>query len=317
MSQNVSGASGGAKWKKLFAAGLLSLFILNFPWVAVAASFIPPGKGPVASFTYSPMPAVAGQSVVFDATDSYALTGSIVAYEWDFTGDGRPDAFGVTAVWAFAEPGTYAVTLTVVDDRNTVAKSRQHVRVDGLGVGRLEARFTYWPLQPRVGQLVTFDARSTVGGGVGMSGGNGPGGSGGSDIGGAGGKSNLLTYEWDLTGDGRFDTFGPVVTRRFERNGAYQVTLRVRDDFGRMSQAKQVIHVGRQVGQRLVRVVIESEPSGVTVYVDGIERGRTPLTLDLQPRRHRLQLKHYWRGEWETELDLTSLVELSLRVVLR
>ncbi|MCR4392058.1 MAG: PKD domain-containing protein [Candidatus Acetothermia bacterium] len=71
---------------------------------------------PLADFTWKPAVPVAGQPVRFDASGSLDMDGEIVAYAWDFTGDGTADATGPTAEWTFAEPGLYLVVLTVTDD---------------------------------------------------------------------------------------------------------------------------------------------------------------------------------------------------------
>jgi hypothetical protein len=68
---------------------------------------------PVADFSYSPETPVAGQTVTFDASHSYDPDGDIVSYEWDF-GD-ETAGTGVTLEHVYAAPGTYAVSLTVMD----------------------------------------------------------------------------------------------------------------------------------------------------------------------------------------------------------
>lgn len=56
----------------------------------------------------------AGKPFTFDATQSEAGEVPIVAYEWDM-GDGAY-LFGLAVQHAYAEPGDYTVTLTVVDE---------------------------------------------------------------------------------------------------------------------------------------------------------------------------------------------------------
>jgi hypothetical protein len=67
---------------------------------------------PVAEFTATPSKQVVEQPIVFDASPS---EGAIVAYEWDFDGDGVTDAVGKTVSYAFMSAGTFPVTLTVTD----------------------------------------------------------------------------------------------------------------------------------------------------------------------------------------------------------
>lgn len=68
----------------------------------------------LAAFDYAPTPPTAGQSVTFDADDSYATGGdSIVAYEWDLDDDGTFERSGETVTDTFSTPGTTQVTLRV------------------------------------------------------------------------------------------------------------------------------------------------------------------------------------------------------------
>lgn len=72
---------------------------------------------PVANFTVSPSSPQAGANVTFNATSSTVGTGAtITAYLWDF-GDGTSTvSTTVPAITrAYANPGTYIVTLTVTD----------------------------------------------------------------------------------------------------------------------------------------------------------------------------------------------------------
>ncbi|MCD6128816.1 PKD domain-containing protein [Candidatus Bipolaricaulota bacterium] len=71
---------------------------------------------PFADFVWSPETPHAGEEVEFDGTGSVDFDGKIVAYAWDFDGDGRPDAHDPIVHWTFPEPGTYRVSLTVTDD---------------------------------------------------------------------------------------------------------------------------------------------------------------------------------------------------------
>ncbi len=75
------------------------------------------GQLPVANFTSSPTSPRAGQVVAFDATLSTAPPGrTIVRHEWNF-GDNSPVLAGnePRPSHTYAAPGTYVVTLTVVD----------------------------------------------------------------------------------------------------------------------------------------------------------------------------------------------------------
>jgi PKD repeat protein len=73
---------------------------------------------PVAAAIAVPMIAYVGQTITFSAAGSSHANPNhrIVAYDWDWTGDGTYDASGVTVPHAFAAAGTYNVTLRVTDD---------------------------------------------------------------------------------------------------------------------------------------------------------------------------------------------------------
>ena len=71
---------------------------------------------PVASFTYTPSEPLVGQTVTFNASESYDTDGTIVSYAWSFG-----DATSITETDAvtthvYTEDETYDVTLTVTDD---------------------------------------------------------------------------------------------------------------------------------------------------------------------------------------------------------
>lgn len=72
------------------------------------------GRPPVASFTVDLGVAPVGQSLGFDASDSYDPDGSISTYSWDY-GDGGTGE-GASTLHVYEESGEYLVVLTVVDD---------------------------------------------------------------------------------------------------------------------------------------------------------------------------------------------------------
>jgi len=100
------------------------------PPTVVLGGFIKPKEivitfqPPTADFYFTPDNPRAGESITFDGSDSFDFDGEVVAYEWDFDGDGKADATGVTAETTFPTPGSYEVTLTITDnDGNTDAIS--------------------------------------------------------------------------------------------------------------------------------------------------------------------------------------------------
>src|SRR5208337_5640538 len=73
-------------------------------------------QSPVAIFTYTPDIPHPGDTIVFDASASYAPAGSIVQYMWDF-GDGNVTTVTSTTVThSYPLDGNYTVQLTVTDN---------------------------------------------------------------------------------------------------------------------------------------------------------------------------------------------------------
>ena len=99
----------------------------------------PPNVPPTASFFFTPVsPITAGQTTVnFNAEGSRDADGTIASYTWDW-GDGTPEQSGssptITHVFP-DQPGlrcitaTYAVQLTVTDDKNASSSTSSQVTV--------------------------------------------------------------------------------------------------------------------------------------------------------------------------------------------
>jgi PKD repeat protein len=85
---------------------------------------------PTAAFDFTPDPAIADESVTFDAGGATDTDGSIVSYAWDFDGDGAVDATGETATTTFDDPGTESVTLTVTDNNGATETVTETVDVE-------------------------------------------------------------------------------------------------------------------------------------------------------------------------------------------
>lgn len=79
---------------------------------------------PVAAFTQT----VTDLSVAFDATSSTDADGTIASYAWDF-GDSTAPGAGATPSHAYANAGTYAVKLTVTDDKGATGVKTATVTV--------------------------------------------------------------------------------------------------------------------------------------------------------------------------------------------
>jgi len=170
---------------------------------------------PRASFSYSPSSPTVGQPVLFDASSSYDPDGTITSYSWDF-GDSST-GLGQTVSHTYTRSGTFIITLTVTDDDGATASTFEEITVVEANEPP-EARFTYSPERPLVGQEVTFDASSS------------------SDP-----DGHIVLYEWDF-GDGVKD-YGMIVTHAFTTGGTYEVRLEVTDDDGATASITKEIEV--------------------------------------------------------------------------
>ena len=101
---------------------------------AVVVSPLVVNQPPVAQFTYSPSAPYAGQNVTFNGTASYDPDGYITNYQWDLNGDGIPDQSGPMAIWAYAAPGAYSVTLWVTDNLGATGSTTKTVVVGPVGL---------------------------------------------------------------------------------------------------------------------------------------------------------------------------------------
>jgi hypothetical protein len=110
-------------------AAAIALTLLVGPLLSCSDGVSRPNVPPVASL-YVPPRAVVGDPVVFDATSSRDLDGTIVEYRFIF-GDGTPMARSVRSQvsHAYSGPGAYEVALLVRDDRGDETRASALVNV--------------------------------------------------------------------------------------------------------------------------------------------------------------------------------------------
>jgi PKD repeat protein len=188
----------------------------------------------------------------FDASQSVD-DGSIVSFAWRF-GDGTTGA-GLAPTHVYAAPGSFAVELTVVDDRGARGSVSQTVDVtDGTNLPPV-ASFT-----PEChGLTCTFDASSSW------------------DP-----EGQITSYNWNF-GDGT-NGFGHPVTHTYTAGGTYYVTLTVTDNYFTRTQTAVVtvhapVHVGDLDGVKDVHK--NSWTASVTIAVhDGGHRVAVNARVD-------------------------------------
>jgi hypothetical protein len=212
-------------WRENASVDSLAELSLNTPWaiVMLQRSLFEQGS-PVAVAKASPNPAVAGQIIQLDGSDSFHqdATKVIDSWEWDLDNDGSFDVSGPFPTVSFPALGNYPVTLRVTDNGVPEASA----------TATLIIVVSTPPLAPTAvaGGPYSFcpqtapwylDGLGSTNPDEGQSEPGQPG-------------DTIVAYEWDLNGDGDFsDATGPQpdVTGYFSAAGpgSYLIQLRVTD----------------------------------------------------------------------------------------
>ena len=171
----------------------------------LAGGGVIPSDPPVASFTTS----VTGRVLSVDGSASSDPDGTVVSHTWDF-GDGS-SASGVTASHTYGAPGTFLVTLTVVDNSGTTGSASQSVTiVNAPPAAAFTQSANYLALS--VDGSTSADADGTI-----------------------------ADYAWDF-GDGATGT-GPTATHTYAAGGTFTVALTVTDNDGATNTTSQSVTV--------------------------------------------------------------------------
>jgi len=185
---------------------------------------------PTADFLFEPGQPSAGTPTLFDGTYSFDFDGVIVSYFWDFDEDGIIDSADPIAQFTFQEPGTYDVSLTVVDNSGNEDTAIRPVTV--AGEERIDsstssqppvASFLYVPVEPQPGETVLFNGTSSL------------------DLDGL-----VESFAWDFNGDGIPDSIAPIAEYAFASAGLHSVILTVTDDDGNMHSVTRAVEVSSQ-----------------------------------------------------------------------
>ena len=177
----------------------------------------PTNLPPTAAFSFSPANPAVNAWVQFDASASSDSDGSIGSYSWNF-GDGSSGT-GAVAWHRFSASGTYQVTLTVQDDDGAQDSTSRSIVV-GTAQQPPVAAFTISPTNPTVGQPILLNGQSSY------------------DP-----DGTIVSYLWDLNGDGSDDLSGSVGQVTYQSVGTVLVRLTVIDNDGLSSSTTQPISV--------------------------------------------------------------------------
>jgi PKD repeat protein len=178
---------------------------------------VPPNQSGEALFTFSPTSPMVFSRVFFDASRSSDPDG-IARYRWDF-GDGETDE-GVTTDHEYELPGTYNVVLTITDRRGAITRSDPESITVQAGEAPT-ASFTMSPVTASTGEKVFFNGSAST----------------------AGLGREIKKYAWNLGTSGSIAT-GVIVSKTYDVEGIYTITLTVTDDVGQTGTASQQLTVG-------------------------------------------------------------------------
>lgn len=176
---------------------------------------------PSSFFTYSPLQPEVDEWVSFDASGSIDPDGKIVDYEWDF-GDGET-AHGITKSvcrHSYSGSGKFMVNLTVTDNEGD--NSTKIVEID-VKEPFPEAIATYSPEEPKVGEVITFDASQSKTK-----------------------RGEIIEYDWDF--DDGYSGNRVVIDHQFLKSGTYNVKLTVITDKGAINSSIINVVISQEVG---------------------------------------------------------------------
>lgn len=89
---------------------------------------------PIPEFSWRPGFPQSGETILFDASESVDPDGTIDTYEWDFNGNGTVEqsTSSPTNDFTYTSPGSYNVTLRVIDSAGISSNRTQEIDVSGL-----------------------------------------------------------------------------------------------------------------------------------------------------------------------------------------
>jgi PKD repeat protein len=160
---------------------------------------------PVPLFNYNPIQPEVDEQIIFDASESNDPDGKIVDYEWDF-GDGD-SSHGITKSvcrHSYSSSGKFQANLTVTDNEGGTGEKTSEVIVEE---PLPEAIGTYSPGEPKVGEVITFDASQSK------------------DK-----RGRIVDYEWDF--DDGYLGKRVSIDHQYSRSSTYNVKLTVTNDRG-------------------------------------------------------------------------------------
>ena len=171
---------------------------------------------PSARITPTKTVAVMGEGITFTSASTDA--DGIASLEWDLDGDGTFERTGAQANTSFGTTGPHTVALRATDNLGARSVGSVTVRVHRAPTALIVTQ----PTTPIVGRPTTLDGSRSSDDGA------------------------IAKYEWDLNGDGTFETNTaavPTATTTFATVGPATVGLRVTDADGATDQSSLTLQV--------------------------------------------------------------------------
>lgn len=191
-----------------------------------------------------------GQSYVFNGDESTSPNGNITKYEWSFSDVPNKTETTKTVSHIFKTPGTHQVTLKVTDEKGKTGDIQKIITIDA-PKGVPKAKIISNPafdsktltVTGKAPFTVSFDAKDSTD----------------SD-------NNIVDYQWDFDGDGKFDAFGATASHIYTDDGAFNVTL-------------NVVDADKNVGSATLAVKVD--PQGIVASLKGdVLDGNIPLSVN-------------------------------------
>jgi PKD repeat protein len=176
-------------------------------------TFTPTPLTPPTASLSGPTTAIVDETISFDGSDSRAGSASIGSYNWDM-GDGT-QANGSRVQHAYDSPGTYNVTLTVVDQNGQRDQTTSQINIAPLVPPTASIS---GPSTAMEDEQISFNGNSSKAG-----------------------SAAIASYNWDMGDDKQRS--GSSVQHTYSKPGTYNVTLTVRDENGQKSSATAQITI--------------------------------------------------------------------------
>jgi len=207
---------------------------------------------PMAAITVVDEPTIYGlnQSYVFSGDSSTSPNGNITKYEWTFSDNAKKVETTKTVSHIFKTPGTQQIHLKVTDEKGKTGEIDKVITIE-TPKGVPKAKITTDQIfDAKTGMVsgkapftVAFDASGTTD----------------SD-------NNIVDYQWDFDGDGKFDAFGVNTSHTYTEDGTYNATL-------------NVVDADKNVGSATIKVQVAPEGIAPSLKAD-VADGNIPLSVN-------------------------------------